>query len=100
MAQYNAQSPWYLTEEVNNQYLDIMVKRPIPADPGDILYEIQPQYMYRPDLLAFDLYKSSKLWWVFAVRNNEVLKDPVFDFIPGNKIFLPKQSTLNSILGA
>lgn len=96
---YAQTSPWYETDINNKQYLDFMQKRFIPPNPDDILYEIKPQYVYRPDLLAFDLYGSAKLWWVFAVRNIEILKDPIFDFIPGTKIYLPKKSTLSSVLG-
>ena len=99
MATYTKSSPWSNTRFVNNLYLDIMEKRYIPADPDDILYEIQPQYVYRPDLLAYDLYDSPKLWWVFAMRNMDVIKDPVFDFVPGTQIFLPKKSLLSSLIG-
>tara|TARA_B110000503_G_C7164897_1_gene421417 strand:+ start:2372 stop:2674 length:303 start_codon:yes stop_codon:yes gene_type:complete len=99
MSNYSKTSPYYKTELSNGDYLDLYYKRSIPADSDDILYEIQPQYTYRPDLLAYDLYGSSKLWWVFAVRNMDIIKDPVFDFIPGNKIFLPKKSLLSSIIG-
>jgi hypothetical protein len=99
MAKYASNSPWATTQIRNGQYLDFMQKQFIPIDPNDILYEIKPQYTYRPDLLAFDLYGSPKLWWVFAMRNNEVLKDPVFDFVAGTKIYLPKQSTLTASIG-
>jgi hypothetical protein len=99
MVEYSNTSPWFKTEIVQNNYLGIYSKRTIPARDDDIIYEIQPQYTYRPDLLAFDLYGNAKLWWVFAVRNMDVLKDPVFDFVPGNKIYLPKGSLLSSIIG-
>jgi len=36
---------------------------------------------------------------VFAQRNMDVLKDPVFDMKAGIKIFLPKQSALQKTLG-
>jgi len=99
MAKYATTSPWYETEFNNSQYLDFMQKRFIPVNADDILYEIKPQYTYRPDLLAYDLYNSSKLWWVFATRNMEVLKDPIFDFVAGNIIYLPKKSTLTALMG-
>jgi len=99
MVTYSKTSPYYKTEPSTGDYLDLYSKRSIPADGDDILYEIQPQYTYRPDLLAYDLYGSAKLWWVFAVRNMDIIKDPVFDFVPGNKIFLPKKSLLSSIIG-
>lgn len=99
MAVYEATSPWHLTQVVNNNYLDTMVIRPIPAEPDDILYTVQPQYAYRPDLLAYDLYGTTKLWWVFAQRNMDILKDPVFDLIPGIEIYLPKGPNLTRQLG-
>ncbi len=98
MATYSILSPWYETE-TQRDYLDIMSIRPVSAEPDDFLYAIESQYMYRPDLLAFDLYGSSKLWWVFAVRNIEVIKDPIFDFVAGNQIYLPKKSTLTTVIG-
>jgi hypothetical protein len=96
---YTKTSPYAETKLNPGNYLDFWQKRFLLNDPGDILYEISPQYIYRPDLLAFDLYGTSKLWWVFSQRNVEVLKDPVFDFVPGTKIYLPKKSTLSAILG-
>ena len=67
---YPASSPYYNTDLVNNQYLDIMSNRPIPMDPSDVYWEITMVYQYRPDLLAYDLYSNSMLWWVFAMRND------------------------------
>jgi hypothetical protein len=99
MQGYNITSPWFFTNLVNNNYLDIMEKRSIPIEADDVLFVITPQYTYRPDLLAFDLYASSKLWWVFAARNPNIIKDPVFDFRPGVQIYLPKKSTLISSIG-
>lgn len=99
MANYSTTSPWFLTDIKNGNYLDIYEKREIPIDPNDILFEVPPQYTYRPDLLSFDLYSTPKLWWVFAVRNPDVLKDPIFDFVAGTQIFLPKKSILSSSIG-
>jgi hypothetical protein len=96
---YPASSPYYNTDIVNNQYLDIMSNRPIPMDPSDIYWEITPVYEYRPDLLAYDLYNNSTLWWVFAMRNPNMLKDPYFDFVSGINIYLPKSSSINQVLG-
>lgn len=98
MAKYESNSPYYKTP-INSNYLDIFNKRNIPSLDNDITYEIEPQYAYRPDLLAYDLYGSSKLWWVFSIRNMESLKDPVFDFIPGLQIKLPQKTTLDAVLG-
>jgi hypothetical protein len=99
MASYTKTSPYSNTPITESGELDILKIRPVPADDDDYLYEIEPQYNFRPDLLAHDLYGSSKLWWVFAQRNLDVLKDPVFDLKAGVKIFLPKQSALQKALG-
>ena len=56
MAQYESTSPYNRTTMVQNQYLDILSIRPIPAEADDLLYTVQTQYTYRPDLLAYDLY--------------------------------------------
>lgn len=92
-------SPWTKTSIINNAYLDILNIRPIPAEADDVRYKIQPQYTYRPDLLAYDLYGNEGLWWVFAQRNMDVIQDPVYDFIPGVEIILPKSSNLVKYLG-
>jgi hypothetical protein len=98
MAIYNNTSPWYNTQTVQD-YLDILSIRPVSADADDFLYTIESQYAYRPDLLAYDLYGESSLWWVFIQRNLDVLQDPIYDFVPGTKIYIPKNSSLRTVLG-
>ena len=98
MATYNNFSPWFITKTKDN-YLDLLSIRPVSAEPDDMLWEITPQYTYRPDLLAFDLYGTAELWWVFIQRNLDTLQDPIYDFIPGTKIYLPKNSSLRTALG-
>jgi hypothetical protein len=80
-------------------YLELLTIRPVPAEIDDFLYTIESQYKHRPDLLAYDLYGDSKLWWVFVQRNMSELRDPIYDFIPGKKIFLPKENNLRQYLG-
>jgi hypothetical protein len=98
MAYYDSNSPWSKTK-IEAEYLDILRIRPVPAESDDVLYEIEPQYTFRPDLLAHDLYGNHRLWWVFAQRNINVIKDPVYDFQAGVEIYLPKESKLQDILG-
>lgn len=99
MIKYSNTSPWANTPLNIGNYLDFYSKRSIPSQTDDILYTLEPQYTYRPDLLSYDLYGTAKLWWVFAVRNMDVIRDPVFDFTAGTQIFLPKKSMLSSIIG-
>lgn len=97
-ATYTNTSPWFTTPITQN-YLDILSIRPVAAQTSDFLYTIESQYTFRPDLLAADLYGEPTLWWVFIQRNLDVLQDPIFDFVPGTKIYIPKGSGLKSVLG-
>ena len=98
MANYDATSPYFNTG-YSQFFLDVMVNRPIPQQNDDQIFVINQTYQYRPDLLAFDLYGDAGLWWVFAVRNPNTIKDPTFDFVSGVNIYIPKKSTLASALG-
>jgi hypothetical protein len=98
MASYNSTSPYFQTS-YTQFYLDPMVNRPIPRETDDTFFEINQTYQYRPDLLAYDLYKDPGLWWVFYQRNPNTLIAPPWDFAVGTKIYIPKISTLRTVLG-
>ena len=98
MISYSKTSPYYATDS-SNGYLDVMKFRDIPAETDDILFEVTSTYENRPDLLAYDLYSDVNLWWVFAVRNKSIIKDPTFDLVAGVKIYLPKLSSIKKSLG-
>ena len=98
MATYNNTSPWASTP-ITQYYLNVLVIRPVSAQSDDAIYTIEPQYTYRPDLLAYDLYGDSKLWWVFLQRNMDVLEDPIFDFVAGTQIYLSQKASLFKVLG-
>ncbi len=99
MTAYNSSSQYFDTTVINNQYLGVLVDRPIPKLIDDLSMTINETYHLRPDLLAFDLYEDASLWWVFAQRNPNQLQDPLFDFTTGTTIYLPQLSTLKSVLG-
>lgn len=96
---YPSTSPYYLTPITSKKFLDVMINRPIPSLASDVYWTITPVYEYRPDLLAYDLYTDPRLWWVFAQRNPNRLKDPYFDFVAGLQIYIPKLDTLKLSLG-
>jgi hypothetical protein len=98
MATYNATSPYYTTG-YSQFFLDVMVNRPIPSQSDDLPFTINQTYQYRPDLLAFDLYDNGGLWWVFYQRNPNTLTKPPLDFVIDTFIYVPKLSTLRSVLG-
>ena len=99
MAKYKQNSPYSATKIVGKQYLDLFSIRPVPAEDDDKLYTIEEQYTHRPDLMAHDLYDDKNLWWVFAQRNMDIIKDPVYDIEAGTKIYLPKSASLKKLLG-
>lgn len=97
---YPATSPYYNTGIVDAKYLDVMINRPIPKLGSDVLITLIKTYEYRPDLLAYDLYNDSRLWWVFAARNpNRLGADPIFNFVSGISLYVPKLETLKESLG-
>jgi len=98
MSAYSATSPYYNTG-FTQYYLDLMINRPIPKESDDLLMRINAVYEYRPDLLAYDLYETPSLWWVFYQRNPNTLTAPPLDFKVGVEIYLPKITTLRAVLG-
>jgi hypothetical protein len=98
MAAYDATSPYFATG-YSQFFLDVMENRPIPKENDDRVMIINQTYQYRPDLLAFDLYDNSTLWWVFYQRNPNTLTAPPLDFRVGVQIYLPKITTLRRVLG-
>jgi len=79
--------------------MEVLTIRPVPAEADDFRYTIENQYTHRPDLLSFDLYGTPKLWWVFVQRNMSVIKDPIYDFVAGTTIYIPKKTNLQRFLG-
>ena len=97
-ATYNRNSLYYGTNTFG-QFLDILEYRPITKNQDDVVYVIDKIYEYRPDLLAYDLYGDSGLWWVFRVRNPNAFEDPLLDFRAGVTIYIPKKDQLTTDLG-
>lgn len=98
MPLYDASSPYFNTNVVDN-YLDVMINRPIPKSVDDEYVTISVVYNLRPDMMAYDLYGDPRLWWVFAQRNPNTLVDPINDFVTGQKIYLPSGDNVRAALG-
>jgi len=96
--EYRADSPYANTQMYGN-YLDILEYRQIPPQRDDVLHTLTQVHEYRPDLLAYDLYKNSNLWWVFQARNPNTFEDPVWDFRTGVKFYIPKKDIIERALG-
>ena len=98
MARIHKPSSPYFKTPIKDFYLDIWKKREIPPNANDQLITIEAKYEGRPDLLASDLYGTPRLWWVFAVRNMDILIDPVEDMKAGVTIFAPTKDTINELV--
>tara|TARA_Y100000385_G_scaffold224890_1_gene235202 strand:+ start:1615 stop:1911 length:297 start_codon:yes stop_codon:yes gene_type:complete len=79
-------------------FLDINNLPKIPKSISDRLYTIESKYENRPDLLAHDLFGSVQLWWVFALRNPDIIIDPLTDFTSGKQIYIPPRETIDRVL--
>lgn len=95
---YKNNSPYAGTSNFG-QFLDVLSYRAITKKDSDVTYQIDTVYQYRPDMLAYDLYGDSALWWVFAVRNPNVITDPIFGFTAGTTIYIPTKETIVADLG-
>lgn len=84
--EYSKSSP-YSDTKLNRFFLDTGIIS-IARDGTEIPIVIEAKYNRRPDLLAYEVYGSSKLWWLFAAVNPDTIKDPVFDFKTGTEIVL------------
>ena len=98
MTKYSSTSPYFKTPQSANS-LGVFIPRTLTSEDDDQSYTIERTYAYRPDLLAYDLYGSPRLWWVFAQRNPDQIEDPIYDFKPGVTVQLPKKENLLKDLG-
>ena len=87
----------YKDTPIRSWYLGIWEPVEITESEDDNLFIIPPKFHLRPDLAAFELYGDHRYWYVFALRNKNLIKDPIFDFISGMSIYVPKQERLTGI---
>ena len=97
MAGFHSNTSFLRNAKVNKFYLDINQLPKIPKLDTDELYTIDSRYDKRPDLLANDLYGTTSLWWLFALRNPDVIIDPLEDFTSGTEIFLPSTTAVDRV---
>ena len=90
MATTYSKSSVYRNTPMNSKYLDLY-EPPISDDTTNMEKKtIEPKYHNRPDLMSYDLYGTPDYWWIFAIINRSVIKDPLFDFTSGLQIYVPK----------
>lgn len=82
----------------DNIFLGVNNLPKVSASVNDQEYKVGHAFEERPDLLAFKLYGNSRLWWVFALRNPDELKDPIRDFKSGLTIFVPSKESVSNYI--
>jgi hypothetical protein len=80
----------YRNTKLNDNFLEIYQPPIVPNFENVKEFTITQKYNKRPDLLAFDLYGTSSLWWIFVIYNRGLIRDPLFDFVSGITILIPK----------
>lgn len=97
MAKYNQQSFISRTNLIDSTFLDVNQLPRVPKSIYDEDFIITQEFDQRPDLLSYKLYETSRLWWVFAMRNLDIIKDPIRDFKAGTKIKLPSTESVKDL---
>ena len=97
---YKSSSPYSTTGLFQEKFLDILEYRTIPEEKDDVYRAVTATYHRRPDLMSFDLYGSVDFWWIFMMRNRDIIIDPIWDFTVGKGIYVPNELTLRDYLGA
>lgn len=96
---YPASSPYGRTPQ-SSWYLSNYVHRPIPPAGDDEPLTLTKKYQYRPDTLSNDTYGTPAYWWVFAVRNRNLITDPIWDMEIGKTIIVPSLATILKAIGS
>lgn len=91
-----ASSPYYGTE-VNGNFLGVWKRRSIPPSGNDSVIVVQQRHRHRPDLLSYDLYGTADYWWVFLARNIDVIRDPIYDLVPGMELYIPSLDRIKGL---
>lgn len=89
MASNSKDTSQYDLTQIKNWYLDLWVPRTVPKNDYDKILIIPPEFDQRPDLLSNAEYGTPALWWVFCLRNPDLMNDPINDFVSGLEIYVP-----------
>lgn len=96
--EYPVTSAYYSTPQLSWR-MDRYRHRVIIPSVKDRRHVIENRHHHRPDLLANEIYGSAEYWWVFASRNMNVIRDPIFDFEAGREIIIPDTTSVRAARG-
>lgn len=93
---YQRTSPYFSTPQLTQyvDYLGFWNGAYILPKSNDTLMQLDAQYQHRPDLLAYAQYGTPQLWWVFMLRNPDLIKDPIWDFVANITLYVPQKDSL------
>ena len=91
-------SPYGVTP-TNGLFVGLYRHRRISKSEDDKLITLTKKYESRPDLLAYDLYGTPEFWWIFCVRNPNIIRDSIWDFRAGIEIWVPSDEHLRKAIG-
>ena len=89
MANIHKTSSFYSKTPIKSFYLDLWVEKPMTPQDDDLLVTISAEHHERPDQLAYAVYGTPNLFWIFWARNKDVIVDPIHDFKSGKEIYVP-----------
>jgi hypothetical protein len=78
------------------EFFDTPDFEPILTSPNDRSLTIDQKYLGRLDLIAYDYYKDSNLWWIIALAN-DIQVIPTGMYI-GQQLIIPATSTVTQYL--
>lgn len=95
---YPVSSPYAITPQLDWR-IGRYEHRPLLPQPGDKEITVTTRYHFRPDRLSGDLFGTVNYWWVFGLRNPNLIRDPFFDLKAGMKIFVPTEEYVRKVFG-
>lgn len=87
----------YKNTTTNGTYRGYYEPLTLSKDSSDYFIIVTSEYKYKPGKLAYDLYGSERLNWVFTYFNRDKINDPIFDLTEGLILRVPtKERLMNS----
>jgi hypothetical protein len=91
--EYTDKSYLYGVGTFKKFYLDSTILPALTNSTGTNVV-VPPECENRPDLFSYQQYGSSRLWWIIALANADILKDPVWDLKSGMTLFVPNKDLI------
>ena len=95
---YDRYSPYKNTSQTS-WYLDIYNPIKIVEADDDEFFTIPAEYNCKPMAYAKYKYNSERLYYIFAITNPDIIKDPIYDFKVGVKIRVPTYERIQKLFG-